>query len=150
MTHEHIGDDSERDENNDRFKEITGRLATYVAFEDGELVQKVVDKDHGSIELPDTPFEAPEDVQRDGKTYVRRNLDTEGMTSEEERLAKQVALRDERVVNRAAEILAGEGVTNLPKTINTEPGVTKVEKDITRETIDSLVRAEEGRTPKDL
>lgn len=150
MTHEQMGDTPERNENDDRFKEITGRLATYVAFEDGELVQKVVDKDQGSIELPDTPFEAPEEVQRDGKTYVRRDLDAEGLTSEEEKLAQQVALRDERVVTRADAILAGESVTNLPKTIQTEAGVTKVEKEIIRETVDSLVRAAEGKTAKDL
>lgn len=150
MTFEQASNKPERSEQDKKFDEITGQLATHLAFEDGQLVHKVIDKAENSIELPDVPFEAPKPVERDGKSYVRRDLDAEGLTSEEEKLAKQVALRDERVVMRVDEILGGNGVTNLPKAINTEAGVTKVEKEIIRETVDSLVRAAEGKTAKDL
>ena len=66
MTHEQTGNNPEHPKD-DKFEEITGQLATHLAFEGGQLVHKVVDKGKNQVELPDTPFEISEAVGRSGK-----------------------------------------------------------------------------------
>lgn len=139
--HEHTSDHEEVDA---AFAEITGQLATHMALQDGTLVEKVVDAGANQVELPDTPFAAPATVERNGKTYVVRNLDQEGMTPPEQALVGVTERRDGVVSARVNNILAGEPLGNLPKEINSEPGVKAGEKDEIRSSVDAFVGAAEA------
>lgn len=79
---------------------------------------------------------------KDRIEFTRRNLDTDGLTPAEQALQRKVAARDKAVDIRVQEVLRGNPVSNLPKSVNTEKGVTKAEKDSIREEVDTLVDAE--------
>ncbi len=99
-----------------------------------------------TVKLTDERF-GTEEVTRNGRKFILRNLDEGDLTPREKAAEQRARSLDEQIDERVELIVeSGSSFSNLPKGINTAKGVTKAEKQVVRETIDSMVHAIDGES----
>lgn len=83
-----------------------------------------------------------EHIERNGRAFTYRDLDREELSEAERQLTAKITLRESRIDVRAKEIVHGRAGFALPKEVNSEKGVTRLEKMVARQALFAIVDAD--------